>query len=59
MKLTHFLLLTIFIMQGISLVNVTLMDNDWNGLMLWVNTSVLIAATALTVKPVDSIHEDH
>ncbi|MBN8235830.1 hypothetical protein JF544_11255 [Halobacillus kuroshimensis] len=59
MKLSYFLLLIIFMMQGTALVNVTLFENNWNGLMLWINTSLFIIATALTVKPADSSHKDH
>lgn len=59
MKLSYFLLLIIFMMQGMALVNVTLFENNWNGVMLWINTCLFIIATALTVKPADSSHEDH
>ncbi|MDV6379275.1 hypothetical protein ORD22_13730 [Sporosarcina sp. GW1-11] len=51
-KITY-LLITIFIMHLITLANITIFNGDWNGLVMAVNTILLVLAFGL-VLPIKS-----
>lgn len=46
MKTSTILLILIGIMHVINLSNITLFDGKWNGIAMWANTGLFIAAIA-------------
>ncbi|WP_017380031.1 hypothetical protein [Paenisporosarcina sp. TG-14] len=46
MKTSTGLLILIVVMHLITLTNITLFNGDWNGIVLWLNTGLFIAAIA-------------
>lgn len=50
---TTYLLMTIFIMHVVTLANITVFDGNWNGIVMAVNTVLLILALGL-VLPIRS-----
>lgn len=46
---TTYLLMTIFIMHVVTLANITIFDGNWNGIVMAVNTVLLILALGLVL----------
>ncbi|WP_017381915.1 hypothetical protein [Paenisporosarcina sp. TG-14] len=46
MKTSTVLLILIVLMHLVTLTNITFFNGDWNGLALWLNTGLFIAAIA-------------
>jgi len=47
MKITTFLLLIIAVMQISTLLNSTVLDGQWNGILLWLHTALFLIAIAM------------
>lgn len=53
-----FLLLTIFIMHVLTLVNILLFKGDWNGIVMGINTILLVLAFGV-VLPIKNNHQSY
>lgn len=58
MQKTMYLLLTILIMHILTLVNILLFKGDWNGIVMGVNTILLVLAFGV-VLPIKNNHQSY